>query len=92
MQAADRFSDSSLMVKLEGGELILDGMPRVSLHLEDTTDLHVSELQILIQNKYFCLKRLTIELLSDLKYGVQYYRTRVVFTTHFKTFQRRLGS
>lgn len=45
MQAADRFSDSGLMVKLEGGELILDGMPRVSLHLEDTADIHVSELQ-----------------------------------------------
>lgn len=60
LQAADRFSDSSLMVKLEGGELILDGMPRVSLHLEDTTDIHVSELQILIQNKYFCLSGLPL--------------------------------
>lgn len=43
VQAQERFGDSGLTVKLEEGGLMLFGMPRVDLHLQDESDLNVSD-------------------------------------------------
>lgn len=43
VQAQERFGDSGLTVKLEEGGLMLFGMPRVDVHLQDESDLNVSD-------------------------------------------------